>query len=612
MSHIEIIDPGDAGGGGFEPLSPQPRDDRDRIPYDDIPEVRPAMHQRMSSLSIHDNKPNTKVRRDSALGQDGFAYWRLEKEGEDWGSAYRRKLIAPQLEIEKMAKKGKGSVLAETTRMGGLRSQHLTRLVDDLNADERGDERWEPVYIKSSKITRRTGKIECKSMDVIVARRKPSPKPGRKYRSSSGGELVDIITEGKSKGDKKDKKDKDKDKDKKKDKDGEKSSSPKRDSFIDDPFSSQPLFHKTGMPMDDQGILDFRNGGLPAEIPADRPIGYDAREPRDEKKGKSKHGSVKDFDDLGIINVGDFADPSPAVDSLDAILGHETSHEVPHSEPGGRRSRSRRRSKSTRRRSPARPESISFPPDFPRQHGGGYADSSSNSSGQSRYGFDGIDREERSSYTSDTYSGIGRRGSYYDEGRPKVYKEHHRGPSRGGVNYYGDARVYEEPNRSRRRYSRGSFSQAAERIPEARQIAYKDYGGGDLVRRPYDDPDPYYPPQRGRAERPPPVSPILVYPNELPAERYMDERVRDEAVRDDYLSRRERDIRDRELRMDVLEEQREEDLRRAEERLQRDREYEDMRYQEEMDRRHYESRMRAADRRYHDDRYGGGLYGRYE
>ena len=591
MSHgIEIIDPGDAGGG-FEPLSPLPRDDLDRIPYNDIPEVRPAMHQRMSSLSIHDTKPNTKVRRDSALGQDGFAYWRLAKEGEDWGAAYRRKLIAPQVEIEKMAKKAKGSVLAETTRMGALRSQHLTRLVDDLNAEERGDERWEPVYIKSSKITRRTGRIECKSMDVIVARRKPSPKPGKKYRSSSGGELVDIISEGKSKGDKKDKK---------KDKDGDKSSSPKRDSFIDDPFSNQPLFHKTGMPMDDRGILDFKNGGLPAEIPADRPIGFDAREAQDDKKGKKRGSSQQGDDDL-ILDVNDVEPASAAVDSIDAILGRETSHDVPVSEPG-RRSRSRRRSRGSRPRSAGRPESISFPPSYhTRQYMGDLRDSSSNSSNESRYG---IDREERSSYTSDTYSGIGRRGSHFDEGRPKVYKEHHRGPSRSGANYYGDARVYEEPARSRRRFSRGSFSQP-DRIPEARQIGYKDYGG-DLVRRPYDDPEPYYPPPRGRAV--PPMSPILHYPNEIPAERYMDE-----AVRDDYVSRREREIRDRELRMDALE-QREEEIRRAEDRLQRELEAE-ARHQEELDRRHYEHerRMRAtADRRYYDDRYGGGYYGRYD
>lgn len=611
MSHgIEIIDPGDVGG--FEPESPRSRDDFDRIPYNDIPEVRPPMHQRMSSLNIDDKKSNTKVRRDSALDRDGFSYWRLEKEGEDWGSAYRRKLMAPQNEIEKMAKKGKGSVLAETTRMGALRSQHLTRLVDDMNLDERSGEKWEPVYIKSAKVTRRTGKIECKTMDVILARRRPSPRPSKQYRSSSGGELVDIITESKPKGDRKDKK-----------KDKDRSSSPKRDSFLDDPFSSQPLFNSNGKPMDDRGVIEFSNAGLPSDIPADRPIGYGAREERvrEEKldKGRRKSKDRDDDDFAAILDAGDFVDtPSAAVDSLDAILGRETLPDIPHAEPGRRSSHSSRRRKGTRSRSRSRPESISFPPSYhTRQYMGDHGDSSSTTSNESRYG---IDREERSSYTSqDTYPSIGRRGSHLDPGRPKVYKEHYSGPSRSAPKYYhGEAKVYEEPARSNRRYSRDSFSQP-DRIPETHQIGYKDYVG-DVVRRPYDDPDPYRPRPRSR---PAPTGlcggPILHYPGEMPdrrAERYMNE-----AVRDEYLDQRERDIRERERRMDAVE-QHEESLLRQE-RFRRERELDeaaaaDARYQEELERREHDRRMRAGDeRKYHDDRYwdarsGRGYYDRYD
>ncbi|ETN44968.1 uncharacterized protein HMPREF1541_09843 [Cyphellophora europaea CBS 101466] len=610
MSHgIEIIDP----GAGYD-VDPLPRDDGGgRFDYDDITEIKPAPVQRMSSLSIHEVKPNTKARRDSALDRDNFAYWRFEKEGDDWSQAVRRALIAPQNEIERMAKKGKGSVLAETKRMSSLRSAHLQRLVDKLNDEEPGNARWEPVYIESNKVNRRTGRIECKSMDVIFKRRLPSPRPSVRYRSTSGGELVDVFAESKPKGDKKDK---DKTKDKK---DKDRSASPSRDSLVDDPFGNQKFFHSSGKPLDDKsglpmvdgGLLDLQDPALPTEIPPERPIGYREERGRGDKKDKKdkKRGKSREADDIygEIVEVGDFEDPAGVVaDSLDSML-HRDPEDMPVIEPGGSRSRSRRRSKSKRRRSRDQPESIILPPNYQtRRYMGDHGDSSSESSSESRYGI--IDREELSSRTSSaTYPSIGRRSSHFDDDRPrKVYREHHPGPSRGGQKYYhGETRVYEEPSRSKQRYSR-SYYPPAERIPEARQIGFRDYAG-EVVPRSYVEPDSYYPP-RARAG-PPAMSPILHYPGEMPekrAESYMQQ-----SIRDEFLDRRERNIRDREARLD------EEDYRRRElERMERERELEDMerreaeaRYEDEV-RREYERRRRMDDdRRYHEDRYRPGDVG---
>ena len=587
---VEVIDPGDyggddpfapaqshGGGGGGLPFE-QPRTSEPYEPrYEDIPEVKPSTEQRMSGLDIGDTRrrsssvkrASSKPRRPSAGQRDNYVYWRLEKEGEDWGAAYRRRIPGTQKEIEKLARKGSNSVLAESRRMGPLRAQHLDRLISDANYGEKGDAKWEAVYIDSVKVGRKTGKIECKSMDVILGRTLPQIKPANK---SKVGELVDILKESKpkdkgdkdkgDKGDKKEKKDKDKDKDK---------DSKKDDLNMDDPFDTAPLFHKTGKPMDGQGPLEFKNGGLPDYIPADRPIGAGARD-ADEKKDKKdkkdkKRSKSRGSNHDGIIDVLALAEDSAAIPSLEDILGTD---DGPIAE-AGRRPRERQRSKSARRRGQSwgRADDITVPPRYRRaysHHRGGAAEegdtSSDSSSEQSHYGI-GADLSSRTS--NDTYGSIGRRGSHYDDvGRPRVYKEHHRGPSHHRNQGGGNSR----------RYSRGNAYYASSEPDRMRQIEYREYAArdrdrdhdrGELVRARVVSRDDYDRPrytstrqEHRRSDRRDSNAPILHYPDEIRgtrAERYMNE-----SVIDEEMDRREYEIRARERRMDI--EEQEEELRR--------------------------------------------------
>jgi hypothetical protein len=89
-------------------------------------------------------------------------------------------VVAPQNDIKKLVRRIQGSVLAETTRMGSLRSTHLEKLIEKLNMEESGDYEWEPVHIQSDKIRRKSGKIECRSMDVVLTR-----KPSRRRHGSN-------------------------------------------------------------------------------------------------------------------------------------------------------------------------------------------------------------------------------------------------------------------------------------------------------------------------------------------------------------------------------------------------------------------------------------------
>jgi hypothetical protein len=572
-------------------------------PHNDIHEIRPSMHQRLSSLSIHEIKPNHKVRRDSAMDRDNYAYYKIEKRGEDWTQALRRKLSVPQHELEKKAKKGKSSVFEEMRRMGQLRHSHLERLLADLNNDDPGDGRWEVVSIKSERVANRNlKKAECKSMEVLAARQQhSSPKP-KKYRT---GELVDLAVETKSKSDKKDK---NKDKEDKKSKD--RSRSPKRDSGVDDPFGETTLFDKLGAPMDDRGPLEVSHANLPAHIVPDRPIGAAAREgenkdskkdKKDKKKGRSKSkDSRPDFEPINGDDIIDILAGNELDDDIDAVLGRSVLNALddpPQAEPG-RRSRSRRRSQGARARSGHR-EPVSFPPNYHTRQYMGDSPGSAYSSEESHYGYD---HEERSSYTSqDTYHSLGRHGSHYEDERPRAYKQHHRGPSaarsRPPPNNYHHAhgggapvRVYEEPIRTRR-YSRGGYYANAEPIPEARQIDNGDYAG-PLVRRrrPTLDPEPRYR-QQGRPQRYHDSRPIsLHYPNELPERRV--EQYQNDRIRDYELDRREQEIRERERYMDEADRRREREM--------------------DLEREHRYGRPESG-MRYYDDRYRyRGGYERYD
>ncbi|KPI40928.1 Vegetative incompatibility protein HET-E-1 [Cyphellophora attinorum] len=114
---------------------------------------------------------------------------------------------------------------------------------------------------------------------------------------------------------------------------------PDEDPEFNDPFGSEPLFHRTGKPMDSQGPLEFSNAGLPEEIPPDRPIGAG---PRDkvrkndrQKKRWGKSGSRTSTSD-GIVEVGDVGDSIPEIVLDDLLASHPLdidSESMPVSEP---------------------------------------------------------------------------------------------------------------------------------------------------------------------------------------------------------------------------------------------------------------------------------------
>ena len=627
-SGIELVPPppqnhGGHGGGGF-------RDDY----HDDPPEHRPSMHQRMSSLSMHEIKPRpSSARRASSISKprDKYVYYTLFKEGEDWSRVRRRKLSVPQDQLEKLAKKGKKKILDETKNMGSLRGQHFDMLIADLNKAEVGDATWDPVYITKERVQRKD-RYEVKSMDIVFARTSNLITKSTSRKSvGGGGDIYDLN----------DKKSKDQFKDKEKSPKGDKKD--KIDTFTDDdPFQTKPFFSKTGKPMDDFGAITFDNAGLPPHIPHDRAIGSKSDRERDKEKDKfDDHEDRRDrggkrpqsrggrgggkkgralVDDViaGALGGG----PGPlGGDSLNDILGDGGGRSKRNSRAGsrgamdmpeisGRRSRSRRRPSQSRNgvsRSRSRmsrashPEEVRFPPNWDRRENfDDYTDSSTSSttSDTSKFGL-GDYHDGGSSYTSqDTYHSLTGRGSQYyhgDEGqyhsnsrphrekREKVWKEHSRGPPLQRSSTY-------EPYRSTgsRRYSMNRGGYYHDPIPESRQIGYEPHrdAPGPLVRRStYDD---------GR-------KPILHYPSERDgmvdlkardrmsmADGYMNQNIRDE-----NLDRRERDVGMRERELDRKQWEEEEWKR------QREREI-----REEEDR-----RRRDDDRRYYDADNRGGRFG---
>lgn len=625
MGEPIIIDPNEPSGfrpmGGdfghydepLEPIEVTPR----REYRDDPVDRRTSMAQRMSSMSIHEEKKsNMKVRRDSGIGRkptDKYIMYRIEKEGEDWQYATRSITLAPQDEIARTARKGEGRVLKETANMSALRKKHLEKLVEDINADESSDYSWDPVFVDAPRQTNRSrGKIECKRMDIILAKTLSRPKPTRTRSRSVAGKLIDALEPSKSKSKDKGKGDKFEKDDKKKDKDGDSKGRDRKDSVLDDdPFQEKPLFHRTGKPMDDYGPLEYHNGGLPPEIPRDKPIGArtDEEKRRDEKIAKRSKSRPRDQGgDDGIINVSEvIAGPldGPPANIADLLRdpprggsrrrkGSVRDDLIEPLEPievEAGRSRSRRRPSvnarsRSRLRSQSRPESIRFPPNYMTRSYMGDSAGSSISSDESRYG---LDREERSSYTSqDTYHSMTGRGSRYadDHGysrpykREKEYKEHHRGPSA--------SRQYAQGQRGSRRFSRGYSYDA---IPESRQIDYYPPTSGAMVRRRSD----YAPGDDLRSPRSRPVE--LHYPNEMVDLKARDREHRAEgymrdAVRDQFMDQREMDIRRREQAIDEQEWEDERRRREAEDRRREDDAY-------------YSSRRYRGD----DDGYRGGIAG---
>jgi hypothetical protein len=598
---IDIIDPPSPGGDW----------------HDDPIDVRPSMQQRMSSMGIYDieSRPSA-ARRNSGVGKprDKYVYWTLIKEGDDWQVVRRRRVTAPQEEMERLARKGRKKVLEESRAMSELRSQHFEKLIDDANKAEMGDAIWEPVYIKKDRQIRRgaLGGYEVRSMDVILAR---TSRVAKSRSKSTGGELVDILDTKTSRG-----------RYSKKYKDGSPHDHNRRDSLLDDddPFQSKPLFHRTGKPMDEFGPIEYNNAGLPPEIPRDRPIGVQIEEKKREKekdkdnggkRGKSKDrgkGQLKQgLDDViagALSGASEPLDGGHLGENLDDILDDHKRSPRAGSRAGdrlpevltGRRSRSQRRPSGSRPRGSrsrsrmSQADSIQYPPNWATGEFVGDSSASSVSSDTSRFG---LEREERSSHTSqDTYHSVTGRGSRftddihsgpprgsdyvrdrkgehrdgygpahhghhvdgrdakYDGGR-KGYKEHSRGPPLQRATTY-------EPYRSQgsRRYSKGGGGYYHEPIPEQRQIGYQhDDRPGQLVRRStYDDGPPR---TRPSVELHYPGDMVDLKARERAAEGYMNSQ-----VRDDYLDRREKEVDRRERQIDEAEFETEERRRRERER----------------------------------------------
>ena len=254
-----------ADHGGFEVMD----DPIDVGTYNNVDPIdtrrsRPSMVQRMSGMSMRDrdrdrdrdrkrSKSNTRVKRDSITSKtpEKYMFYRLEKYGDDWELSRKNKIAANQSEMERQVRKWRGSVLQETKAMGNLRVQQLTRLVDDVNAEEDGDGIWEVVWLDSDKVRTKDGIKKCRKMDVILGRTTKS-----RERSKSSGQIVDLSQPSKSKS-----KDKDRKKDKGNDRDDGDKEHKHKDSVLDDPFQESVLFHRTGKPMDDRGPLEFSNAG---------------------------------------------------------------------------------------------------------------------------------------------------------------------------------------------------------------------------------------------------------------------------------------------------------------------------------------------------------------
>jgi len=542
------------GGGWHEPQY-----------YDSNP--RPALHQHMSGLSIHDEMAEARPRDTRPKPSSNFLYYRFNKRGEDWAEAARSPISAPEADIERRVKKaknsGEGAVLDQMTKMHYLRRSQIESLLHEINQNDQAGTPWEVVYIKAKKMQRRnSSKPEVPQMDVILARARPSSSltlsKVKSYGNGPSGEIVRVgssmrptnIYEPRYYDD------------------GPRNS--RRDSVLTplvDPVANLPLFDQEGRPMDEQGTVEYANAGLPPTIPREKPIG--AKVDRKPKKERSKSRERHD-DDVFVVG-GTHSEPFPPLvddearsQSLDEILDGKSAKgekrrgrksKSPHRKEYPPRSHSRKRERrarsQSRSKSRPRPEDIYIPnthtQDYFQMAGSSDA---SDYSDMSRSSF--REDENSSRTTTDTHEGFGGRGSLYHDmpQQEPVYKKHYRGPSTEARRpaYYGEQHVI-IPNASRsRRYSRAYDRQ--EPLPEPRQILYHD-APRELV--PAGRYDPPLSPRSPTYRYPPP---ILHNPHddgdmlrkEQEIENYQRQRVKEE-----WLKQREKDVEERERRLSVLE-----------------------------------------------------------
>ncbi|KAK4941118.1 hypothetical protein LTR10_018918 [Elasticomyces elasticus] len=520
-------------------------------------ERRPNVQKRFSAMSFHDDvqevRPRTERRPIDVLPEpQDYIYYRVEKEGEDWGSAIPARIRAPIAEIEKKARKGRGGdgpILEQMTKMARLRRDQIEDLVYRANMRETGDSAWEVVYVKTKRIEKRNGKFEVPEMDVILGRTR-----GRRRRPKSfGGDVVDVRER----------------RVKEKIYADDVYMRPRKDSVLDkleDPVANRPLFEHDGRPMNDLGPVNFENGSLPPHIPREKPLGAkpekEKKRDKSEKRSKSRDkGHHHDDDDVVVVEEGaDFRASGALFAELDDRHGRQRAKSPRprgHPQVEGRRSHSRSRPPAgsrghSRARSHSRRESVHFP----NRHTQEYLHGSSASSQTSDISHFGRDDAE-SSNTSFTSGGGPRRGSLHHSrpGPERVYyKQHHRGPTRSvsyaDDRYHGDDQFVTPARTPRRDYVYRERPEVRyERRPLVRQMtAPVDYHGGqDLVpvRRFSDQPVRRYVIRDA-------VPPIAMFPDEEQDVYFRDQinrrssRIEDyqnDRIRDDWL--RERDIEER-------------------------------------------------------------------
>ncbi|KAI1610972.1 hypothetical protein EDD36DRAFT_420996 [Exophiala viscosa] len=552
----------------FRPVNPRGGVEVLDDPFDEIPgspvhheERRPNVQQRFSAMSFHDNVQGARPRAERIRPVNdlpeaqNYIYYRVEKAGEDWGTAMPSRIWAPVSEIEKRARKGRGGdrpILEQMTQMNRLRRDQIEDLVHRANLRETGGSVWEPVYVKTKRIDKPNGRFEVPEMDVILAR----IRGRRQNRPTSFGEDVVNVREGRVK---------------EKIYADDVYARPRKDSVLDkleDPVANRPLFGLDGRPMDDLGPVNFENGSLPPHIAREKPLGAkpekEKKRDKSEKRSKSRDkGHHEDGDGVVVVDDGAVFHASGAlfgaIDDRHGRKRGKSPRPRGHPQVEGRRSHSRSRPPAgnrghSRATSHSRRESVHFPNRHTQEYLHG-SSASSQTSDSSHFGRD----DAESSNTSFTSGGGPRRGSLH-HGRPEpervYYKQHHRGPTRSASYadnpYHGEERYITPARTPGREYTYREPRPDAryERRPPAviRQTTLPiDYHGGqDLVRaRRFSDQPRYL--LRDT------VPPMAVFPDEEqdvyfrdPVQRrssriegYQNERIREDWLRDRAREERE-------------------------------------------------------------------------
>jgi hypothetical protein len=451
-----------------------PRRDRSR----ERPIIRPSQRvddgfvRGFQSLSLHGKKYNDRnrrkslgfetskfTRRQSSSGEKPrpqyFELYRFQKYGEDWTVADKIPIPAPQEELKRMVRRGKGkiSIVDVMTNMHHLRRGQINRLVNKKNNEETDrDAEWVPVLIEKKKSIGKS----ILTMDVIIAKTfKPGGYGPREKASSFEGEKSDLRVPLSSKS-----KDKEQFNESKRN-DRDRGHDRGHDQYLErDYFAEERLFTNDGRPIDDKGRpFDGRKGDrhpVPLENPIAGPIqalqplppapaGWLEPPPPVPFVQDDHHNQPP----IEVLNDGP---PPGGIVNLDELLekpsggggGHDNQnfeHPRPDRFAGADGvnfapvdSAGRRRSSEGRRQSGSRPRSMSFytdrgPPRSIYRRWGHYGDSSIDDLDDTSVFFDSEDRSSRSSYPTDHERPIERRGSlkrYPSNQRGEQYYREHR------------------------------------------------------------------------------------------------------------------------------------------------------------------------------------------